>query len=88
MSRLEAQTITVDTNAPTAVTPPGVPWSGVIKVNGAATVNVGPSSITTTTGFPIAAGETLPVDLDADDGPLYAIATTGSQELLLLGVVG
>ena len=50
-----------------------------VKVpSGGATVFVGASGVNTSAGFPLAAGETLLVDLDAGES-LYGVVASGTQ---------
>lgn len=51
---------------------------------GGATVFLGDSTVTTSTGFPIAAGEAFCDEINLSDGRLYAI-TASSQDLHYLG---
>lgn len=55
------------------------PLSLIVSVpSGGVTVYVGASDVTTTDGFPVAAGESLSVDLQSGE-VLYGIVATGTQ---------
>lgn len=58
----------------------------VLKNTGAATVFVGGSGVTTATGYPLAVGDILNLEL-SEGGALYGIAaTTGTVAVLNTGV--
>ena len=58
--------------------------SFAVKVpSGGATVYVGASGVTTATGFPLAAGDTLQVDVDKGES-LYGVVAAGTQSVSVL----
>lgn len=58
---------------------------GLIRNVGSATVYIGPSGVTTSTGFPLAAGADLPTDVVAGIvGAIYGITATGTQPVGVL----
>lgn len=54
--------------------------------NGASTVYLGGSGVTTATGFPLAAGTSLSVDLKESGDVLYGIVVSGTVEVRTLEV--
>lgn len=51
--------------------------------NGSATIYVGDSDVTTATGFPLAAGASLSLDLDPAES-LYGVVASGTVEARVL----
>lgn len=76
-----AEKVTVTTNGVKLLSAAGdasYQQSAVIKVpTGGTTIYVGDSDVDTTNGFPVAAGESLSVDLVGSE--VYAVVTTGTQ---------
>lgn len=64
-----------------ARTSPAKPYAKVyVRNTGGSTVYLGGSTVTTSTGFPLAASTTFPLDLNVtDDGDLYAIVADGGS---------
>lgn len=59
------------------------PFSGLIRVpEGGTTIYVGGSAVTTATGVPLYAGESLPLDEVSEK--LYGITATGTQVVNVL----
>lgn len=55
----------------------------ILKNEGAVTVYLGGSAVTSSTGFPLEAGDTLPLDL-GNDIILYGITASGSADVRTL----
>lgn len=83
MSVLAAST-TVATTATALATADSSVYSLLIKVpSGGATVYIGSSAVTTSTGFPVAAGEAYAFDLDAAE-TVYGVVASGTQAVNVL----
>lgn len=61
--------------------------SCVVRNNGAATVYIGTSTVTTSNGFPLESGREIAADLAAGDA-LYGIVASGTVECRVLEVGG
>lgn len=60
--------------------------TAVIKVpSGGATVFIGDLNVTTASGFPLAAGESLSLEINLSDGAVYGIVASGSQDVHIIG---
>ena len=82
--RLVVSTITVAT---TETALPTTATAGrkaiIITNNGSATIFVGPTGVTTSTGTPILAGASLPLDL-GEKVIIYGIVATGTENARIL----
>lgn len=58
----------------------------LIRNRGSAPIYVGPASVTTATGFELAAGEYVTVDIDGHDAGLYGITASGTVACHVLQV--
>lgn len=78
---VSAARVTVATSA-VALNTAGPGGNTLVIKNGAAVISLGPSTVTTGTGFDVAAAATVTVDLDAGD-VLFAICATTSDVQVL-----
>ena len=84
IGRLASTSTTVGTTA-TAIPATGMTGrlSVSIKNNGAATVYLGPSTVTTDNGYPLAAGAEISLDANANC-PIYGIVASGTVDIRTL----
>jgi hypothetical protein len=57
----------------------------ILYNSGSATVSVGPSGVSTSTGFPLAAGASLSMRLPPAD-VVYGIVATGSESVIVFSI--
>lgn len=87
MSVYSAAPIAVSTSAVPVLGTTGLGglWSVKLKNSGTNPITLGGSGVTATTGYLMAGGDTLSVDVEGDDA-LYAISALGSTlQVLALG---
>lgn len=71
--------VSVGTTATLIASPSTIPDNGGILVNSSAAAFIGPSGVTTTTGFPVAANTLVTVPTTgAESEGLYAVVSTGT----------
>lgn len=75
-------TVSVGTVATLIRTAVGKEVVGIYNSSATATVSVGPSTVTTATGFPVLPGEKLAVALDSQS--IYGIVTSGTVTIYLI----
>ena len=83
---LQTQQIAVGTTATLLAGTPGTDITGfsvVVQAPADATLYVGPASVATATGFPVAAGTTITGDLEAGEA-LYGVLASGTGTAFVL----
>ena len=83
-TRIRSNAVTITTTA-TQIPANPLPTrkSVAIRNNGAATVYLGHSGVTTSNGYPLDAGKEFPIDI-GEDVDVYGIVTTGTVEVRIL----
>lgn len=82
---INASSVTVTTSA-TALASADSDQDEVLLTNdGAADIFVGPSGVTTSTGFPVAAGAVLAITVPAGE-TVYGIVASGTEDMRVLAV--
>ena len=83
---VQSRTVTVTTTASRIDQEDGGSQGFAVYNNGSATVYLGGSGVTTSNGYPLAAGEHMGADLDFREEAIYAVCASGTVEVRVLEV--
>jgi hypothetical protein len=84
---LQARQVSVGNLTPVELVPEeGDGSTATIKNKGSVSIFLGPTGVTSGNGYEVAASEVVIVTMGAGDGPLLAIAASGTQTVHVLAV--